>query len=189
MYLPSTDNETTTLTRYLEMQLDAIRDAGYGLTDEQLRTRSVPSSELTLGGLMKHAMYVMCGALCGAGQEGHPLVDTQDFFGSFTLPEDVTGDELRAAFEDVKTRYVDLCSTMDVESRMPIGPLPWIGVDEPIEGNLRWIAVHHVEEFARHAGHADLLREAIDGAKAMELNAAVEGRPANDFVTPWAPRP
>lgn len=64
---------------------------------------------------------------------------------------------------------------------------PWFGVSEPREGALRYLVVHHVEEFARHAGHADLLREAIDGAKAAELNAAVEGREANDFVTPWTP--
>lgn len=104
------------------------------------------------------------------------------------MPEEITGDELRAAFEEVKARYLGLCSDMDLDSRLPVGPMPWVGVDEPVEGNLRWIAVHHVEELARHAGHADMLREAIDGAKAMELNAAVEGRAANDFVTPWSPK-
>ena len=45
-----------------------------------------------------------------------------------------------------------------------------------------------MEEFARHAGHADIIREEIDGAQAAELLAAVEGRPANDFVTPWQAR-
>lgn len=58
-------------------------------------------------------------------------------------------------------------------------------MDEPRPGTMRYMTVHHVEEFARHAGHADMIREEIDGAQAAALNAAVEGRPANDFVTPW----
>lgn len=46
---------------------------------------------------------------------------------------------------------------------------------------------HHIDEFARHAGHADIIREEIDGAKAMELRFAVEGRAGNAFVKPWGP--
>ncbi len=51
----------------------------------------------------------------------------------------------------------------------------------------RFALVHHVEELARHAGHADIIREQIDGATAASLLMAVEGREGNDFVQPWTP--
>jgi uncharacterized protein DUF664 len=47
--------------------------------------------------------------------------------------------------------------------------------------------MHHVEEFARHAGHADVIREQFDGATAASLLMAVEGREGNDFIQPWRP--
>jgi Protein of unknown function (DUF664) len=47
------------------------------------------------------------------------------------------------------------------------------------------LALHLVEEFARHAGHADIVREQLDGAQAGELTMAVEGMQGNDFMQPW----
>ena len=64
--------------------------------------------------------------------------------------------------------------------------MPWYGMNETRPAKLRHLYVHHIEEFVRHAGHADIIREQIDGAKGAELLAAAEGRPANDFVTPWS---
>jgi hypothetical protein len=46
--------------------------------------------------------------------------------------------------------------------------------------------VHHIEELARHAWHADIIREQLDGANAASLPMVVEGREGNDFVQPWA---
>ena len=66
-------------------------------------------------------------------------------------------------------------------------PAPWDGILEPIESVERFALVHHVEELARHAGHADIIREQLDGADAASLLMAVEGRPGNDFVQPWTP--
>jgi hypothetical protein len=51
----------------------------------------------------------------------------------------------------------------------------------------RFHLVHHIEEFARHAGHADIIREQLDGASAASLLMAVEGRPGNAFIQPWTP--
>ncbi len=53
--------------------------------------------------------------------------------------------------------------------------------------SVRWVLLHLIEETARHAGHADILRESIDGATAVSLVAAVEGWPASDWVEPWSP--
>jgi hypothetical protein len=49
------------------------------------------------------------------------------------------------------------------------------------------VLLHIIEETARHAGHADIVREAIDGATMYALMAAVEGWPATEWLTPWAP--
>jgi hypothetical protein len=51
----------------------------------------------------------------------------------------------------------------------------------------RWVLLHVLEELSRHAGHADIIREHIDGATMYELMAAVEGWPANEWITPWRP--
>jgi hypothetical protein len=54
---------------------------------------------------------------------------------------------------------------------------------------VRWVLFHIIEEAARHAGHADILRECLDGATAGELMAAVEGWPEQGWIKPWRPRP
>jgi hypothetical protein len=52
--------------------------------------------------------------------------------------------------------------------------------------SVRWVLLHLIEETARRAGHADLVREALDGA-AFPLLAALEGWPATPWLQPWAP--
>ena len=64
--------------------------------------------------------------------------------------------------------------------------VPWFPQD--VEAwSLRWVLLHLVQEIARHAGHADLIREAVDGATMYPLLAAVEGWPATDWIQPWSP--
>jgi Protein of unknown function (DUF664) len=56
--------------------------------------------------------------------------------------------------------------------------------------SVRWVLLHLIEETARHAGHADIIRESLDGATALPLMAAAEGWPTNPWVQPWrAPAP
>lgn len=187
MYLPAVHDERATLVNYLGVQLQAVRDATHGLTDEQARSRPLPS-DLSLAGLLKHVAWCMSGALVGAGQEPDPALDMEDFYGTFALTPQESLDGMREVYGRLTDRYLRMVNSQDLDATMAMGPFPWYGVTEPREGALRYLVVHHVEEFARHAGHADLLREAIDGAKAAELNAAVQGRPANAWVTPWSPR-
>ena len=52
---------------------------------------------------------------------------------------------------------------------------------------MRWVLLHLIEEIGRHAGHADIVRESIDGATMYELMAAAEGWPATDWLQPWTP--
>lgn len=186
MYLPSIDDERTTLRNYLEVQLQAIRDASHGLTEEQARSTPL-KSQLNLAGLMKHAAWCMVGAMVGAGLMDEPALDLDDFEGSFTLETDRSLDQMRELYDDITRQYLTMIEGLDMDRAMPVPPMPWYGLDEPAEAAMRYLVVHHIEEFARHAGHADIIREEIDGAKAAELDAAVAGRPANDYVTPWTP--
>ena len=54
--------------------------------------------------------------------------------------------------------------------------------------SVRWVLLHLVEETARHAGHADIVRESIDGATMYGLMAAAEGWPPGDWLQPWTPK-
>ena len=64
---------------------------------------------------------------------------------------------------------------------------PWYPED-PEGFSARWILLHVFEELARHAGHADIIREHIDGATMYELMVAEEGWPETDWLKPWRPK-
>ncbi len=73
----------------------------------------------------------------------------------------------------------------DLDRKVPLPAAPWD--PDPDGCTVRWILLHLIEETARHAGHADLLREALDGGLSGPLMAAAEGWPADGWVTPWRP--
>ena len=186
MYLPQIDNERATLCNYLDVQLDAVRASSYGLDDHQAR-RAPLRSTLSISGITKHVVYCMKQSLSGAGRHEHDQ-PFEAFFASFTPSDDEDIVTLLETFDEVRGEYMRMCRDGDLDAELPVGPMPWVGMTEARPAKLRYLYVHHVEEFARHAGHADIIREEIDGAQAAELLAAVEGRPANDFVTPWQAR-
>jgi Protein of unknown function (DUF664) len=64
--------------------------------------------------------------------------------------------------------------------------VPWFA-DDVEAWTLRWVLLHLIEETARHAGHADIVRESIDGATAGALLAAVEGWQPTAWLQPWQP--
>ena len=75
----------------------------------------------------------------------------------------------------------------DLNTSVPVPQdVPWFPKDVPA-WTVRWVALHLIEELARHAGHADLIRESIDGATMYELMAGREGWPATPWLTPWQP--
>jgi Protein of unknown function (DUF664) len=187
MFGPGRYSESDVLVGFLDAQLASVRAAAFGLTDQQAR-RTPCRSSLSVGGLIKHATYVMEQYLTRrSGQEvaldeaGFAL-----FLGSFTLGDE-TLDRALARFDDTRARYLDDVRGTDPGARVIAPAAPWDGVDEPTESVARFELLHHVEEFARHAGHADIVREQVDGANAASLLMAVEGRAGNDFVQPWAP--
>ncbi len=201
MYHPAIDDEVTTIRRSIEDQLAAIRAAAFGLSDEQVRARPVTSA-LSVGGIIKHCVFVLESRLAGMGrtaaaQSGATSLesrlagmglrdcDYEDFYASFALTEDESFSDVLAGYDQAVARYLQSYDTWDPTATLTLPPAPWFGRTEPAEATLRYQMLQDLVEFARHAGHADIIREQIDDAKALELLAAVEGLPANDFVTPW----
>ena len=66
--------------------------------------------------------------------------------------------------------------------------VPWYPQDLDA-WSVRWVLMHLVAEIARHAGHADIIREAVDGGTSFPIMAAAEGWPATPWLQPWSPPP
>jgi hypothetical protein len=180
--VPPVVDERACLLAFLAQQRDGIRYATQGLTDEQAMAR--PSvSELSLGGLVKHAALVEQ-AWVGFIREGDSSVflPEYDWTDGFRL---VPGESLA----DVLTFSADVAA----HTEKSINALPDLGASLPpttpgapwIPAGLvwtpRWVLLHLIEETARHAGHADIVRESLDGATCWTLMAAAEEWPAQ----PW----
>jgi hypothetical protein len=151
------EDEKTTLLAFLGHQRAFLIRKASGLTEEQVRIAACPPSDLTLLGLVRHAAEVERGwAKRGiAGLDIEPLFCSDaDRDGDFHPPADATmADALatmqsEAAHADAIYRNVRLD---DIEK------------SERAFYSIRWILIHLIEEYARHLGHADLIREAIDG--------------------------
>ncbi|GAB2914134.1 DinB family protein [Rhodococcus aerolatus] len=186
MFAPAPYTESEVLVGFLAQQLDGLRAAAHGLTDEQARATPCRSA-LSVGGLLKHATYVMTGRQRDRLSEPLDAAGAAVFAASFVLGPDETLEGTLAAFDAARETYLADVRTTDPGAPMTEPPAPWDGLPDPTPSVQRFALVHHVEELARHAGHADIIREQIDGAGALPLLMAVEGRPGNRFVQPWSP--
>ncbi len=158
----TTRDERTTLTQFLDYQRATLLMKAEGLNREQL-SQPLPTSSLTLAGLLKHLAYVEDSWI----QEvflGLPLPAPWA-----TAPFDSDEDwEFHSAATDDPEALRELYESSCAQTRAGIegASLDAVSVGASRSGrqfSLRWILVHLIEETARHCGHADLLREAIDG--------------------------
>ncbi|WP_034269676.1 DinB family protein [Actinospica robiniae] len=176
-------DERVALLGFLDHQRGALRIATHGLTDEE--ARSTPSaSTLSLAALINHAAAVernWTNILRSAGKPNGPAEHVASFQPGEKTLEELLADYREAA--DVMDAAILAASDLDALVPVPAG-VPWFPKD--IEAwTVRWIVLHMIEETARHAGHADVIRESADGAQAVELRAAVEGWPEDGLVKPW----
>lgn len=192
MYAPEPHDEITGLTRYLDQQLAGLRASVLGLTDEQGRARPCRSA-LSIGGILKHVTHGMRGAVDRlAAPDRLPELDAAAFEayqGSFALTDDETLAQVVAAFDEVRPTYLAAVAAADPEGETVEPPQPWHGLFAPGSARGRYYLVHQIEEMARHAGHADIIREELDGTAVPTLVLTLEGAPANDFFTPYVPAP
>jgi hypothetical protein len=191
MYTPAPDDEITGLVRYLEQQLDALRAAAVGLTEEQIRMRPCRSA-LSIGGILKHVTYGMHGALQRfAGGSTSEVDDAgyEAYMASFALADDETGSGALAEFDEVRDQYLAAIAAVDPSAPTTEPPSPWYGIFDARSANARYYLVHQIEEMARHAGHADIIREELDGMAVPAIMLSEAGAPANDFFQPYVPAP
>ena len=154
-----------------------LRQTANGLTDEQARERSTVSA-LTVGGLIRHVADVeggWAGFMTGAGLPGSDAaVDWSNpdpavleaYASGFTLPAEMTLSDALADYDSVASATDELVATLpDLDTEYPLPPAPWF--TPGATRSVRRTIMHIVAETAQHAGHADIIREAIDGQKTM----------------------
>lgn len=187
---PALTDERELLLAYIAQQRDGLRFAAFGLTDEQARRAAIPSSTLTVGGLVKHAADMERGWIATVlRREQRPFAGArQNYEDNFRLGEDETLAGALAALEAVAAETEAVVRSIDdLGQAVPVPQgVPWYP-DDLEAWTVRWVLLHMIEELARHAGHADMVREAIDGATMYELMAGAEGWPATNWLQPWEP--
>ena len=157
--------ERTDLLQALRRHRGFLLQTVDGLTDEQAASRPTVSG-LCLGGLIKHVAGVehrwMLFAVGGAEAMGREAVD---WVGQFQMAPGETLAGLVERFHEVAGRTDELVATLDLDAAHPLPQAPWF---EPgASWTVRRVLLHLIAETAQHAGHADILRESIDGAKTM----------------------
>ena len=181
--------ERAELVATLERHRGFLLQTAQGLTDEQARTASTVSA-LTIASLLKHVAdteeqwfrFALQGAAGfapehdadgeGAGRQADDAAsgdgdrsDGEWEDTRFVLAEHETLEFLRARVEQVAARTEEVLRTADLDLSHDLPVAPWF---EPgVRWSVRRVAIHMLAEISQHAGHADIIREAIDGQKTM----------------------
>jgi uncharacterized damage-inducible protein DinB len=155
--VPVAGDEKEVLAGFLDHYRQTMLQICDGLTEEQLRRSMVPSGTSLLG-LLKHLAYVEYGWF-------HETIGNE----RFDYPFDTEDPDIDFRIEDGETaqQIFDLYRTACDRSRHVLAD---VSLDDMVQSpqrradyNVRWVVVHMIEETARHAGHADILREQLDG--------------------------
>jgi uncharacterized damage-inducible protein DinB len=153
---PEQPDERSALDGFLDFHRATLLHKCAGLDAATLRTRTVPTSTLTLHGLVRHMTRVerWWFRLCFDGQDIAPVF--RSFDAAFDDVDEADPEVDFAAYmtECDAARAAAAGRSLDETSAIATGET---------NPNLRWIYVHMIEEYARHNGHADLIRELIDG--------------------------
>jgi uncharacterized damage-inducible protein DinB len=160
-----------TLAKHRQFLRFTVRD----LTDEQAARRTTVS-ELCLGGLIKHVAevesawvnFIIDGpaAMSRSNEESQADWDPEDWLARFRMLPGETLDGILQHYDEVARHTGEVVATLaDLDAAHPLPEAPWF------EPGARWSArrvlLHIIAETAQHAGHADIIRESLDGAKSM----------------------
>jgi len=166
-------NERADLLAMLAEARHFLRHTTRGLTDDQARQRTTVS-ELCLGGLIKHVTsaeaswtnFIVNGTSAQRSFDEMTPEDWQRRADGFKLLPDETLDGVLADYEATAKRTDDLVASLpDLDVAHPLPQAPWF---EPgAQWTARRVLMHIIAETAQHAGHADIIRESLDGAKSM----------------------
>jgi uncharacterized damage-inducible protein DinB len=160
---PLAGDEVASLVGFLDYQRATFEWKCRGLSDDQLRA-GLPSTQLTLGGMLRHLARVednWFGEVVAEGAKLEPWA-SMPWAAEWTDPAEADGEKLRGLWADrvANSRAVLNARLAAGPAALDVGHPAWDGQGRP---NLRWVILHMIEEYARHNGHADLLRESIDG--------------------------
>jgi uncharacterized damage-inducible protein DinB len=163
---PLTAGETETLLGFLDYQRATLAWKCSGVDAAGLQAK-VGVSSMTLGGLLAHMAYVEDHWFSRSlhGREAHPPWDTVDWKADPDWDWHAAADHTPAELHELWQSAVARSRSLVAKALSDGGPeqparRAWHSGETP---NLRWILVHMIEEYARHNGHADLLRESVDG--------------------------
>ncbi|WP_375424700.1 DinB family protein [uncultured Friedmanniella sp.] len=181
---PPAATEAETLLGFLRQQRDGLLYAGYGLTPDQLRATPTAST-LSVGGLVQHGILTEAqwvDVIAGRSTEG----SQDDYAAGFRLGATGSYETLRARQAEQAAATDELVRSLpDLGAAVTLPEAPWMPKGPGY--TVRWVLVHIIEELSRHAGHADIIREHIDGATMYALMAAAEGWPETPWMKPWRP--
>jgi uncharacterized damage-inducible protein DinB len=156
---PSLGSERDTLRAFLDFHRATLAMKCEGLPDEELRQQSMPPSTLSLLGLVRHMAEVERAWFRRVFEDNHaPMVwsDTTDFQAAYDASASTRAEAFAAWTAEVEnSRRIE----RDAQSLDLAGYQPRWGE----EVSLRMVVMHVLLEYGRHNGHADLLREGIDG--------------------------
>jgi uncharacterized damage-inducible protein DinB len=158
---PLNADERTTLEGWLDFHRTTLAMKCEGLDDEQAAAASAPPSPVTMTGLVQHMAEVERNWFRRvlAGEHAPPIYDPQADpdgpDGGFDLAQGATLGDALATWRAEIARARELCAARALADTGRF-------MDQDV--SLRWVYVHMIEEYARHNGHADMIRERIDGA-------------------------
>jgi hypothetical protein len=177
-----TTDERDSLATFAQQQIDQVATALHGLDQQQLA--QVPSaSGMSLGALARHVLFIAGGAAraivaapeAGADPDRTPQqLQAEGGLAPEALRAEDTPESLIEQLGQVGEELAAAIRAADLDELAPVPDQPWF--EGRTTWSLRWYALHQIEENARHAGHADILRESIDGKGAYELNALAAGQ-------------
>lgn len=170
--------ERADLLESLRRHRGFLRHTVQGITDDQARERTTVSA-LSLGGLVKHVagteQHWLDFVLHGPGQGpdidfstidwSDPPAEVRAFQDGHRMREDETLAGLLATYDEVAARTDALVSEVDLDDRQPLPQAPWF--EAGATWSARRVLLHVLAETAQHAGHADIIRESLDGQKTM----------------------
>jgi uncharacterized damage-inducible protein DinB len=189
---PPVADERSALREYLAYHQSAYLAVSYGLTDEQARSTPAASA-LSVGGLVKHVTAMQHSWMTRVAtapdlppKDPRPFDEIAKEFGDqHVMGPDETLDGLLHAFKAENAKSLRLVETADLDTAVPVPQdIPWFPKNQKA-WSVRWVILHVINELARHSGHADIIRETIDGATMYELLAGLEGWEVAGWVTPW----
>jgi uncharacterized damage-inducible protein DinB len=187
-------DERSALREYLSYHQSAYFAVAYGLTDEQARLTPT-AGELSIGGLIKHVtamqdtwMSRVAAAPDAPPPDPRPFDEVAAEYGEqHVMRPDETLHGLIEKFKAQNAQTLSLVETADLDAEVPVPhEIPWFPKDLDA-WSVRWVVLHVINELARHSGHADIVREGIDGATMYELLAAREKWSVDGWVQPWTP--